>query len=83
MGAKKKPTRHRRMTAGLCTALLVAALGALAGCTPAQRYASAQAWQQQECLKAANPADRGRCTSDRPLSHDDYQRQANQAKDPR
>lgn len=68
---------------GVGVGLLATALGGLLGCTPAQRYASAQAWQQQECLKTANPADRARCTSDRPLSHDDYQRQANEAKDPK
>lgn len=62
--------------------LLFLILGALllAGCSNRMVYQTLQGWQQQECRKIADAAERRRCLDSTAGSYDDYQRQREAAK---
>lgn len=67
----------------LPTLAFAAALLALAGCSQRALYQSAQAWQQQECWKLSNAAERQRCLASSATSWDAYQRQREAAQGPK
>ena len=55
-------------------ALLALAVLALGGCSHRLLYQSVQGWQQQECRKVADAAERQRCLASTAGSYDDYRR---------
>jgi hypothetical protein len=55
--------------------LLCASLLAAAGCTSEQVYRSAQAWQQNQCEKNIDGAERARCLQSAGPGYDSYIRQ--------
>jgi hypothetical protein len=54
--------------------LLVLAAAALPGCSSRAVYQTVQGWQQQECRKLADAAERQRCMASTAGSYDDYRR---------
>lgn len=88
-GRRRGPARRRQnhaMTApaelhrsqplarlGGAAALGIATL--LAGCSTQQLYHSVQGWQQQECRKLPDAAERQRCAASNATSYEDYRRQ--------
>ena len=54
--------------------LLVLAAAALPGCSSRAVYQTVQGWQQQECRKLAEAAERQRCMASTAGSYDDYRR---------
>jgi hypothetical protein len=52
----------------------------LAGCSSQQLYYAGQAWQQNQCDKMQDAAERNRCMASTKTSYDDYQREAEAAK---
>jgi hypothetical protein len=47
----------------------------LSGCSSRMVYQSVQGWQQQECRKLPDAAERQRCLDSTAGSYDEYQRQ--------
>ncbi|MEY3252934.1 MAG: hypothetical protein RL227_1907 [Pseudomonadota bacterium] len=66
----------------LCTtgALALITLATLAGCSNRMVYQTMQGWQQQECRKLPDAAERQRCMASTDASYDDYRRQRDAAK---
>jgi hypothetical protein len=62
-----------------CTVLL-AACRLLASCSSQQLYNAGQAWQQNQCVKMEDAAERNRCMASTKTSYDDYRREAEAAK---
>jgi len=54
--------------------LLVLAAAALPGCSSRAVYQTVQGWQQQECRRLADAAERQRCMASTAGSYDDYRR---------
>jgi hypothetical protein len=68
----------------LMAALVAALMSApMAGCSQRQIYQSVQGWQQQECWRIADAAERKRCLASTATSWDDYQRQRAAAQGPK
>ncbi len=63
--------------------LLSIALLALPGCSSRAVYQTVQGWQQQECRKLPDAAERQRCLSSTAASYDDYRRQREAAQGPK
>jgi cytochrome c biogenesis protein ResB len=61
------------------SAVLVALMVALAGCSSRAVYQTMQGWQQQECRKLPDAAERQRCLGSTAASYDDYHRRAREA----
>jgi len=61
-------------------ALLALAALALGGCSNRALYQTVQGWQQQECRKIADAAERQRCMASTAGSYDDYRRAREAAK---
>ena len=59
--------------------MLLAAL-ALAGCSCPAAYNVGQAWQRNECYKINDAQERSRCLASTHTSYEDYQREAEAAK---
>jgi hypothetical protein len=55
-------------------ALVALAALALSGCSNRMLYQTVQGWQQQECRKIADAAERQRCMASTAGSYDDYRR---------
>jgi hypothetical protein len=55
-------------------ALLALVVLALGGCSNRMVYQTVQGWQQQECRKVADAAERQRCMASTAGSYDDYRR---------
>jgi hypothetical protein len=53
----------------------IVALWCLSGCTTEQAYNSAQAWQQNQCIKIPDEAEFDRCMSKANTSYESYKRQ--------
>ena len=47
-----------------------------AGCSSQDLYQVGQGWQQQECRKLPDAAERGRCEKSRALSYEKYRAEA-------
>ena len=62
--------------------LLAVALAAVAtaGCSNRALYQTVQGWQQQECRRIADAAERQRCMASTAGSYDDYRRAREAAK---
>jgi len=63
----------------------IAAVAALllAGCSAQQLYATGQGWQQSECQKLQDAAERQRCDKSTAMSYDKYRAEAEAAKKPK
>lgn len=61
-------------------AFVVTAMAALSACSSQQGYASAQAWKRNQCSKIVDAQERIRCLREADKSHDNYQKQAEDAK---
>jgi hypothetical protein len=53
---------------------------ALSGCSMQQLYGGGRAWQRGECQKINDRDERNRCLARADMPHDEYQRQADEAK---
>jgi|EndMetStandDraft_7_1072992.scaffolds.fasta_scaffold89589_2 hypothetical protein len=64
---------------------LVALLGVpfFAACSSQQFYGSGQEWQRTECYKINDLQERNRCLKSANTSYEEYQRQADAAKNPK
>ncbi len=65
------------------SAVLVALMVALAGCSSRAVYQTMQGWQQQECRKLPDAAERQRCLGSTAASYDDYRRAREAAQGPK
>ncbi len=63
-------TSHRL----LATAALLSLAAALPACSSRAVYQTVQGWQQQECRKISDAAERQRCMASTAGSYDDYRR---------
>jgi cytochrome c biogenesis protein ResB len=63
--------------------VLVALMVALAGCSSRAVYQTMQGWQQQECRKLPDAAERQRCLGSTAASYDDYRRAREAAQGPK
>ncbi len=63
--------------------LMSTALLALPGCSSRAVYQTVQGWQQQECRKLPDAAERQRCLNSTAASYDDYRRQREAAQGPK
>jgi hypothetical protein len=59
--------------------MLVQLSASLAGCSTRAVYQTVQGWQQQECRKLPDAAERQRCLGSTAASYDDYHRRAREA----
>jgi hypothetical protein len=59
------------------------ALWALPGCSSRAVYQTMQGWQQQECRKLPDAAERQRCLGSTAASYDDYRRAREAAQGPK
>ena len=59
------------------------ALWALPGCSGRAVYQTMQGWQQQECRKLPEAAERQRCLGSTAASYDDYRRAREAAQGPK
>ena len=55
----------------------------LASCSAQELYATGQGWQQQECRKLQDLAERQRCEKSTAMSYDKYRSEAEAAKKPK
>lgn len=67
---------------GTALALLVLAC-TLPGCSSRAVYQTVQGWQQQECRKLPDAAERQRCLGSTAASYDDYRRAREAAQGPK
>jgi hypothetical protein len=67
---------------GTALALLVLAC-MLPGCSSRAVYQTVQGWQQQECRKLPDAAERQRCLGSTAASYDDYRRAREAAQGPK
>ena len=65
------------------SAVLVALMVALAGCSSRAVYQTMQGSQQQECRKLPDAAERQRCLGSTAASYDDYRRAREAAQGPK
>ena len=63
--------------------LTAAAFGLLAACSSQQLYNAGQGWQQSECQKLQDAAERQRCDKSTAMSYDKYRAEAEAAKKPK
>ncbi len=63
--------------------LLSIVLLALPGCSTRAVYQTVQGWQQQECRKLPDAAERQRCLNSTAASYDDYRRQRETVQGPK
>ncbi len=63
--------------------LLSIVLLALPGCSTRAVYQTVQGWQQQECRKLPDAAERQRCMGSTAASYDDYRRAREAAQGPK
>ncbi len=56
---------------------------ALTACSQRMVYQTLQGWQEQECRRLADTAERQRCLDSRASSYDEYRRQRDAAPSPR
>jgi hypothetical protein len=64
-------------------AIAPVALMALPGCSSRAVYQTMQGWQQQECRKLPDAAERQRCLGSTAASYDDYRRAREAAQGPK
>jgi hypothetical protein len=62
---------------------LLALAAALPGCSTRAVYQTVQGWQQQECRKLPDAAERQRCLNSTAASYDDYRRQRETVQGPK
>jgi hypothetical protein len=82
----RKPILLNRPYPGLLPAALVVALLAvpfITACSSRQMYGSGQGWQRTECNKISDLQERNRCLKSANTSYEEYQRQADAAKNPK
>lgn len=53
----------------------VTVLGAAAGCSSQQMYASGQGYQRNQCERLPDMGERQRCLEKADMSHEEYQRE--------
>ncbi len=58
---------------------LVLAAASLSACSSRDVYQTVQGWQQRECRKLPDAAERQRCLGSTAASYDDYHRRAREA----
>jgi hypothetical protein len=63
--------------------ITLALAGLLAACTTQELYVVGQGWQQQECRKLPDLAERSRCEKSAATSYERYQADAEATKKPR
>jgi hypothetical protein len=63
--------------------LMSIVLLALPGCSSRAAYQTVQGWQQQECRKLPDAAERQRCLNSTAASYDDYRRQREAVQGPK
>ena len=68
-------------TAAVVALVLLSA--SLAACSSRAVYQTMQGWQQQECRKLPDAAERQRCLNSTAASYDDYRRQREAAQGPK
>jgi hypothetical protein len=76
--AMTAPATRHHLAPLACLGRAAAALGIatlLASCSTQQLYHSVQGWQQQECRKLPDAAERQRCAASNATSYEDYRRQ--------
>lgn len=62
---------------------VAATFAALAGCSSQELYSVGQGWQQQECRKLADLAERQRCEKSSAMSYERYKAEVEAAKNPK
>jgi hypothetical protein len=67
----------------LGTVSVLIAAAALPACSTRAVYQTVQGWQQQECRKLPDAAERQRCLNSTAASYDDYRRQRETAQGPK
>jgi hypothetical protein len=77
------PLPARGLAAPLVAMMAALMAAPLSGCSQRQIYQSVQGWQQQECWRIADAAERKRCLASTATSWDDYQRQRAAAQGPK
>jgi hypothetical protein len=50
------------------------------GCSQAELYRTGQGWQQQECRKLKDPAERSRCEKSSAMSYEQYRAEVDAAR---
>jgi hypothetical protein len=80
-----KQSIHHQLLCLIHSIVKAAALGligcmCLVGCSSQQLYNAGQAWQQNQCNRIEDAAERNRCMASTKTSYDDYQREAEAAK---